>query len=261
MTQELVSALPQNDLPTLQLIKRRKSAIDDRGFGYRARGREGLRGQARREIIKAYQKFRIVRGPIAKRTLDIVGASFILACAFPVMCVLALLVKLTDWGPIFYMSARVGRNGKAYYMPKFRTMFVGAKKMWHQLQQANNDLGQSITFKMRKDPRVTPVGRIMRKTSLDEFPQLWSVIKGDMSLVGPRPTLEEEFPVYKSYARQRLQMKPGLTCTWQVSGRGDIPFDRQLEMDLEYYHRQNLWYDIYLVVMTVPAVISGKGAY
>lgn len=221
----------------------------------------GRRRAIRRACIRQWQRFRLALPSISKRSLDIVGAITGLVLFGPVMLLIAILVKGTDGGPIFYYSARIGRNGRAYLMPKFRSMFVGAKKMWHQMKDNGNDLGTSITFKMRRDPRVTWIGRIIRKTSLDELPQFWSVLKGDMSLVGPRPTLEEEFPVYTSYARQRLLMKPGLTCTWQVEGRGDIPFDRQLEMDLDYYQQMSLAKDMELIVRTVPAVISAKGAY
>lgn len=217
--------------------------------------------QTRRELLRLRQRTRIAFGPCWKRGLDIAGALVGLAIFAPVMLLIAILVKATDGGPIFYYSARIGRHGRAYLMPKFRSMFVGAKLMWHQMKDRDNDLGESITFKMRRDPRVTWIGRIIRKTSLDELPQFWSVLKGDMSLVGPRPTLEEEFPVYTSYARQRLLMKPGITCTWQVEGRGDIPFDRQLEMDLDYYQQMNLANDIVLLLRTIPAVVSGKGAY
>ncbi|MCA9104013.1 MAG: sugar transferase [Planctomycetales bacterium] len=219
----------------------------------------------RRKLARGWlltrQRLRLVAAPTSKRALDLVGSIAGLLLFAPIMLVIALLIKATDRGPILYYSARIGRHGRAYLMPKFRSMFVGAKSHWHALKDEGNDLGSSVTFKRRSDPRVTWIGRILRRTSLDELPQFWSVLIGDMSMVGPRPTLEEEFPIYTSYARQRLLMKPGITCTWQVEGRGDIPFDRQLEMDLEYYQRMSIATDLSLIARTIPAVVTGKGAY
>ena len=224
-------------------------------------GRVSVVAALKRQWIVSLQRLRLIWPKFWKRSLDIAGATLGLLLFAPLMLLIAVLVKGTDGGPIFYFSARVGRDGRPYSMPKFRSMFVGAKSLWHSLKEQGNDLGPSVTFKRRSDPRVTWIGRIIRKTSLDELPQFWSVLKGDMSLVGPRPTLEEEFPIYRSYARQRLVMKPGITCTWQVAGRGDIPFDQQLEMDLDYYHHLSPMQDLKLLALTIPAVISAKGAY
>ena len=144
--------------------------------------------------------------------------------------------------------------------PKFRSMIVGAERVVETLAEQNHH-GDSITFKIKRDPRVTRVGRLIRRFSLDEFPQLWCVLTGEMSLVGPRPALPKEVDNYTQEHRRRLEVRPGLTCIWQVSGRADVPFERQVEMDVEYVERHNFWLDIRLVASTVPAVITGRGAY
>ena len=204
-----------------------------------------------------------VRGHLAgkaKRALDIVVASLALAAALPVMLVVALLIKLTDGGPVLHWQTRVGMWGRTFRFPKFRSMVVNAEALQKQLMTQNQH-GNGITFKIRRDPRITWIGRIIRKTSIDELPQLWCVLNGEMSLVGPRPALEKEVARYSLDDRRRLDAIPGLTCTWQVSGRSDIPFPQQVELDVDYIERQSLTEDLRLLVKTVPAVISGRGAY
>lgn len=195
-----------------------------------------------------------------KRGIDIVGSLTALILLSPLFAIVALLIRLTDDGPAVFWQIRVGRWGREFQFPKFRSMVTNAEKLKEQLL-AQNDHGNSITFKMKRDPRVTWIGRIIRKLSIDELPQLWCVLKGDMSLVGPRPPVRAEVEKYTLADRRRLDIKPGLTCIWQISGRGDIAFREQVELDVQYIESQSLWLDFVLLLRTVPAVLSGKGAY
>jgi len=154
----------------------------------------------------------------------------------------------------------VGKWGKEFSFPKFRTMQVGAEQQKNHLKAQSTHPGD-VTFKMKLDPRITFIGRFLRKSSLDELPQLWCVLKGDMSLVGPRPPLVEEVAKYTLAQRRRLDIAPGLTCIWQVSGRSELPFAQQVELDVAYIESQSLWLDIKLLLKTIPAILSGKGAY
>src|SRR5262249_44370183 len=158
----------------------------------------------------------------------------------------ALAIKLTDWGPVLFWQIRVGRWGREFPFPKFRSMVRNAEALKEKLL-TQNDHGNSVTFKMKRDPRVTTIGRIIRKLSIDELPQLWCVLKGDMSLVGPRPPVRSEVEKYTLADRRRLDAKPGLTCIWQVSGRGDIGFSKQVELDVQYIESQSLWLDFKLL--------------
>lgn len=197
---------------------------------------------------------------ILKRLLDILVAGLALIALLPVMLSVALMIKLTDNGPILFWQTRIGKWGKPFRFPKFRSMVVNAEALQKQLL-IDNHHGECVTFKMRKDPRITWIGRIIRKTSIDELPQLWCVLKGDMSLVGPRPALVREVEQYSLDDRRRLDVTPGITCIWQVNGRADIPFDQQVELDVQYIKEQSLWTDIKLLLKTIPAVITGRGAY
>jgi len=178
----------------------------------------------------------------------------------PLFVLVALIIKLNDRGPILFWQKRVGRWGQIFWFPKFRSMVPNAEQLKAQLL-AHNDHKNSVTFKMKRDPRITWIGRIIRKSSIDELPQLWCVIKGEMSLVGPRPPVIQEVEKYTMLARRRLEVAPGLTCLWQISGRGDIPFARPVELDVEYINTQSLWTDLRILVKTIPAVIKGRGAY
>lgn len=195
-----------------------------------------------------------------KRLLDIVVSGAALIALSPLFLAVALCIKLTDGGPALFWQKRVGRWGREFPFPKFRSMVLNAEALKDTLL-AQNDHQQSVTFKMKRDPRVTWIGRIIRKLSIDELPQLWSVLKGDMSLVGPRPPVPREVALYTLSDRRRLDVTPGLTCIWQVSGRGDIPFDQQVELDVQYIASQSFWFDLKLLLKTVPAVLLGKGAY
>ncbi|MCF7849845.1 MAG: sugar transferase [Kiritimatiellales bacterium] len=210
---------------------------------------------------KKYGWLLVVGGAKAlKRLLDVVLSACGLVVLSPLFLLVATAVKMTDGGPIFYFQKRVGTYGAEFVFPKFRSMRVGADKLRHQIN-AHNDHGDSITFKMKNDPRVTKVGRIIRRLSIDELPQLWCVLRGDMSLVGPRPALPSEVAEYSLHDRRRLDVKPGLTCFWQVSGRGDIPFQDQVRLDVQYIESQSIWLDLKLLLRTIPAVVFGKGAY
>jgi lipopolysaccharide/colanic/teichoic acid biosynthesis glycosyltransferase len=197
---------------------------------------------------------------VSKRAVDISAALALFTLMAPAMIAIALAIKLTDRGPILFWQKRVGFRGRVFDFPKFRSMVPHADKMIHTLG-AYNHHGSSITFKAKNDPRTTWIGRLIRRFSLDEIPQLWCVLRGDMSLVGPRPALPREVAQYRQIHRRRLDVTPGLTCTWQVSGRGDLPFQRQVELDIEYIEERNLQHDINLIFRTIPAVLTGRGAY
>lgn len=196
---------------------------------------------------------------LAKRAVDILGGLALLIALLPVMLIAALLVRATSAGPAIYRQDRVGRGGERIRMYKFRSMRPGAHLTRDELRNFNEATGP--VFKIRRDPRITPVGRWLRKLSIDELPQLINVLVGNMSLVGPRPPLPEEYDTYTELERQRLSVKPGLTCTWQVSGRSDLDFRTWVDMDLEYISTWNLRRDFRLLLKTLPAVISGRGAY
>ncbi len=214
-----------------------------------------------RYLCKRYSWVFVVTGAkIFKRLVDIVLSLVLMVLLSPLLLIIALAIKLTDGGSILYVSTRVGRWGREFRFPKFRSMHLDAEERKAALANKSQH-GDSITFKMKNDPRVTWIGRIIRRTSLDELPQLWCVLKGDMSLVGPRPPLPEEVAKYNLAQRRRLDIVPGLTCIWQVSGRSDIPFEQQVNLDLQYIQSQSLWVDIIILLRTIPAVILGKGAY
>ncbi len=178
----------------------------------------------------------------------------------PLFLIICLCIKLTDNGSVFFRQKRVGYNGHAFDFYKFRSMCVNAEALKAELMRQNKH-SNSITFKMCRDPRVTWIGRILRKTSLDELPQLWNVLCGEMTLVGPRPAVIPEVQKYTTHERRRLAVAPGLTCIWQVSGRADLDFQQQVALDIRYIRERSLWMDVRLLAMTVPAVLSGKGAY
>jgi lipopolysaccharide/colanic/teichoic acid biosynthesis glycosyltransferase len=202
-----------------------------------------------------------VEGPAAlKRAIDVTVSLTMLLLLTPLFAVVAGAVKWTDGGPVLFWQRRVGRWGREFWFPKFRSMVVNAEQLKDQLLK-QNDHKDGVTFKMKRDPRVTWIGRIIRKLSIDELPQLWCVLKGDMTLVGPRPPVPREVAKYTLADRRRLDVTPGLTCIWQVSGRGNIPFPRQVELDVEYIESRCTWLDVKLMLHTIPAVLTGKGAF
>jgi exopolysaccharide biosynthesis polyprenyl glycosylphosphotransferase len=194
-----------------------------------------------------------------KRLFDVVSASGALVLLSPVFAAIALAIKLDSPGPVVYRSWRVGEGGRLFRFLKFRSMVQGADAIRESLQHLNEVDGP--VFKMARDPRITRVGAFLRRTSLDELPQLWNVLSGDMSLVGPRPPLEEEVLQYEPWQLRRLSVRPGLTCLWQISGRSHIGFDEWMRLDLEYIERRSFALDIKILLRTVPAVVSGTGAY
>jgi exopolysaccharide biosynthesis polyprenyl glycosylphosphotransferase len=194
------------------------------------------------------------------RFFDIIISAIALLLLSPFLLVVALLIRLDSKGKIFFAQTRVGKGGNLFTMWKFRSMHIDAQE--HKaLLIKENEMQGGILFKMKNDPRVTGVGRIIRKFSIDELPQLWNVLIGDMSLVGPRPLLPSEVAQYTPYQWRRLKVTPGITCIWQVSGRSDIPFSQQVKMDLEYIANQSFFNDIMLLLKTIPAVLKTRGAY
>ncbi len=194
-----------------------------------------------------------------KRAFDIVVAGVGTILLSPLLITLALAVKLSTPGPVLYRQPRVGHRGRPFTMLKFRTMHVGADAMVDSLREEHGV--QDLMFKLQNDPRVTRVGRVMRKYSLDELPQLINVIRGDMSLVGPRPPLPEEVTRYEDWQFDRLEVPPGISGLWQVSGRSDLSFDDCVRLDLFYIENWSLAYDLYILAKTVPVLISQRGAY
>ncbi|HET7433437.1 MAG TPA: sugar transferase [Thermoanaerobaculia bacterium] len=195
----------------------------------------------------------------AKRLLDVSISLFVLMVSLPVILLAALLIKITSPGQVVFKQKRIGLNGRMFTLYKFRTMIADAHARREEVAHLNEMNGP--VFKAKDDPRVTPVGRWLRRFSLDELPQLWNVLKGDMSLVGPRPPIPEEVASYHRWHRRRLSMKPGLTCLWQVSGRNDIAdFDHWMQLDLQYIDNWSPSLDMKILLRTIPAVLSGKGA-
>jgi len=194
-----------------------------------------------------------------KRLLDIFGSLTLLILLSVPMLIIAILVKATSPGPVLYRSLRVGRGGKLFLFLKFRSMRSDADV--HKAELASMNEKDGPIFKMRNDPRITPIGRFLRRYSLDELPQLFNVLKGEMSLVGPRPPIPSEVLQYDDYARERLRVKPGITCYWQIMGRSNLSFQEWMELDHRYIRDMSLWTDIKIVLQTPKAVLRGEGAF
>jgi len=200
-------------------------------------------------------------GPLLRRLLDILATGMGLVVLSPLLLLAALAIRLTSQGPILYAQERVGQHGKPFQMLKLRTMVEGAEGMKAALAAQRREATDGVRFKLRCDPRITPVGRILRKLSIDELPQLWNVLVGDMTLIGPRPPLWQEVVRYDARALRRLEVRPGLTCLWQVSGRSDLSFEQQVALDLEYIDRVRPPQELLILARTLPAVVTGRGAY
>lgn len=195
-----------------------------------------------------------------KRTFDIVGSSIGILLLSPLFLIVAFLMKKEEpRGPIFFSQTRVGKNGKKFKIFKFRSMCVDAEEKLAELLKHNEVEG--AMFKMKEDPRITKVGKVIRKFSIDELPQLWNVLIGEMSLVGPRPPLVREIAVYAEYDKQRLLVKPGCTGLWQVSGRNEVGFDEMVELDLSYIRSMSIKNDLIIMVKTVGVMFRPNGAY
>ena len=195
-----------------------------------------------------------------KRLMDILLSVLAVILGSPVFLITALLVKVTSPGPIIFSQVRVGRYGRHFKFYKFRSMYIDAEARKAELLKLNES-GDGVIFKMKHDPRITPVGRFIRKFSIDELPQLFNVLLGDMSLVGPRPPLPAEVRTYTLEERKRLNITPGITCLWQVSGRSELPFSKQIALDKEYIASRGAWKDFLILLKTVPAILTGKGAW
>ena len=196
---------------------------------------------------------------IIKRTLDIAASLVLLVLISPLILLIAILIKIEDGGPVFFAQTRVGEFGREFKMFKIRSMCLDAEQRLKELLEKNRHK-EGVTFKIQDDPRITRVGKWLRKFSFDELPQLYNVLIGDMSLVGPRPPVPREVAKYSLAHRRRLAIRPGITCIWQISGRSEIDFSGQVQLDVNYIESQSFWTDFKILARTVPAVLSGKGA-
>lgn len=227
-------------------------------------------GTADKNEVGQVQRLPVIRRYRMKRALDLVAASIGLIVAAPFAAVISLLIKLSSPGPVLFRQERIGENGKPFMFYKFRSMSVGNDDSQHRqyiklfIEGKEEELkklhGGKKLYKMTSDDRVTLVGKFLRRTSLDELPQLLNVLKGEMSMVGPRPHLEYEVDLYKDWHRRRLQGLPGITGWWQIHGRSRVPFDKAVEMDIWYLERQSLILDIRIMCRTITKAIVGRGA-
>lgn len=196
----------------------------------------------------------------ARRAIDVLGAATGLLLLSPLLVGTAVAIRIDSPGPVLFRQTRIGKRGRPFTMYKFRSMRITAEAEKHALGNSNESR-DGVLFKMKQDPRVTRVGRIVRRLSIDELPQLMNILRGDMSIVGPRPALPSEVAQYDFEARKRLQARPGLTCLWQIGGRSELAFSEQVDLDLRYLQSRSFAKDIEIIARTVPAVIHGKGAY
>ncbi len=260
---EVVFAVPRERLAAMQ-----EAILDceEQGVGVRISLDVMKFGRARLSVgeVAGVPMLALTRTPsdtlalAAKRAFDILASALALLLLSPLLAAIAVAIKLECRGPIFFRQRRVGLNGRTFEIVKFRSMHVDAEARLEELLAHNEMTGP--VFKMTRDPRVTRVGQLIRRTSLDEFPQFWNVLLGDMSVVGPRPPLPSEVRRYKRWQRRRLSVKPGITCIWQVSGRNEIDFERWMELDLEYIDGWSLWSDLHICLKTIPAVLGARGA-
>lgn len=210
-------------------------------------------GRRKRNIVKSFDRA-LARG------MDMIGSGAGLLVLSPLLLGTALAIRLESKGPSLYRQIRVGENGAEFEIFKFRSMRTDGPSQ-AELSKQKHDRDDGVTFKLKSDPRITKVGQFIRKFSIDELPQLWNVLKGDMSLVGPRPALPVEVAKYSSVERRRLRGKPGITCFWQIMGRADLAFDRQVVLDVAYLQKRNIWMDIAILLRTPMAVLTARGAY
>ena len=204
--------------------------------------------------------WRVSAKMLSIRSFDLFVAAMALLILAPLLLIVVCCIVIDSPGAIFYSQKRVGINGRIFDFWKFRSMVVNAEQQKDALI-SDRGAADSVRFKMKQDPRITRVGRFIRKYSIDELPQLWNVLKGDMSLVGPRPPVPKEVNIYSSSNRRRMRIIPGITCIWQVSGRSEIPFEEQVKLDEDYILCASFWTNVKLLLRTIPAVLFGKGAY
>lgn len=221
-----------------------KVELDDPSYNYRC---------AETECFRKSESYYII-----KRIIDIIGSLLGLILMSPFMLITAAAVKLTSDGPVFFVQERVGKKGKLFRMYKFRSMVKDAEDHLEELKEQNEMSGPM--FKIEDDPRITAVGKFIRRTSIDELPQLFNILKGDMSMVGPRPNLPQEVEKFNSYQKLKLSAKPGLTCYWQVMGRSSIDFEDWMKLDIKYIEERNTWIDIKLIFKTVKVLFGDKNA-
>lgn len=226
--------------------------------------KRGIQPLASRSRPRGLSRHRL-NGDFAKRLFDVMFSLSVLISFLPIYLVLALLIAISSPGPIFYVQERVGRNYQSFGCLKFRTMVANADEILTDLMETSPHLREEFedNFKLKKDPRITVVGKFLRLTSLDEFPQFWNVLKGDMSVVGPRPLVPEELSKYGRHMDKVLTIRPGITGLWQVSGRNDIPYPLRVQMDVYYVNFRNFWLDLWLIFKTLGVIIFPKnnGAY
>ncbi|HAA33423.1 MAG TPA: galactosyl-1-phosphate transferase [Cyanobacteria bacterium UBA8553] len=226
--------------------------------------KRGFRPIASRSTDRSLSRHRL-DGALAKRLFDVIFSLTVLILFSPVYLLLAMLIAISSPGPIFYVQERVGKNYRHFGCMKFRTMVINADEMLVDIMTNSPHLREEFegNFKLKQDPRITWIGRFLRLTSLDEFPQFWNVLKGDMSVVGPRPLVPEELPKYGHHMDKILTIRPGITGLWQVSGRNDIPYNRRVQIDVYYVNFRNFWLDLWLIMKTLGVIVSTKnnGAY
>lgn len=235
------------------------SGLNDRDLEGAPIGEGSLQtGEVAFRDVRRMETLFAIPQPVWKRGMDVLGALVGLVALSPILAVVAIAVKLTSPGPVFFRQLRRGQGGKAFTLYKFRSMVDGAEAMQHALRCRNEQDGPA--FKIKADPRITPLGRFLRRTGLDEFPQLWNVLRGDMTLVGPRPLPCRESDASETWQRRRLDAKPGLTCIWQSRGHDKVSFAEWMRMDMRYLERQNLSLDAGLIAKTVFMVLRGKAS-
>lgn len=196
---------------------------------------------------------------LIKRFMDVALSAAALIVLSPVFLITAIAIKCEDRGPVFFVQQRAGKDMKPFNMYKFRSMYINADEKMNEMMKDNEQTGHA--FKIKNDPRITKVGKVIRRFSIDELPQLINIIKGDMSIVGPRPILTFQMEECNPYEKQRLIVQPGLTCYWQIGGRANIQWEEWVELDLDYIEDMGLWTDIKMIVKTIPAVFGSEGAY
>lgn len=216
----------------------------------------------RRGLARRLARSRVLArsGALVKRVMDVIVSAAGIVLLGPLMLLTWLAIRIEDRGPAVFVQERVGQGGKLFRMYKFRSMVMDAEKLRAALVAQNESAG-GVLFKMRNDPRVTRVGRVIRKLSIDELPQLFNVLRGEMSIVGPRPALPREVECYTMAQRVRLEVKPGITCLWQIGGRSEIGIEGQALLDLQYVREQSAALDAKIIAKTIPVVVGGKGAY